>query len=87
MSAFQALQRGDATPDQQQRAIKYLLHDLARIPELSFWIGPDGQRGTDFAEGRRFVGLQIAKFLTLNLGAFTKSGVSKSEHRPRGNPE
>jgi hypothetical protein len=81
------LQRGDASPDQQQRVLKYLLHDLARIPELSFWIGTDGQRGTDFAEGRRFVGLQIAKFLTLNLGAFAKGGVSKSEHRPRGNTD
>ena len=64
--ALQALQRGDASPDMQQRALKYVIEVLAGTYDMSY---RDNDRDTTFAEGRRFVGLQCVKLLKVNLGA------------------
>jgi hypothetical protein len=69
-AAVQALQRGDATPDQQRHALKYIVNTLAGTYDGSFRPGPDGERVTAFAEGKRFVGLQIVKLANLALGRF-----------------
>lgn len=69
-SAIQAMARGDATPDQQQRATKWLIETACGAYDLSF--RPSGDRDTAFAEGRRFVGLQIVKILKLNLSVYRK---------------
>lgn len=63
--AFQALARGDCPPHLQQRALKYVIESLAGTYDLSF--RPGDQMATAFAEGRRFVGLQVVKLLKLNL--------------------
>lgn len=63
--ALQALVRGDASEHQQQRAIDYIIRKLAGTYDLSY--RPDSDRDTAFAEGRRFVGLQIVKLLNLKL--------------------
>lgn len=56
-AAIQALQRGDATPEQQRRALDWIVLFAAATYDQSFRPGGlDGQRATDFAEGRRFVG-------------------------------
>lgn len=64
VSALQALQRGDATPEQQQRALKWLIEQGAGTYEFAFY---DTDRATAFALGRAFVGQQIVKLLRLNL--------------------
>lgn len=64
--------RGDATKDQQQRALKFVIESLAGTYEVSYRPGAEGARDTDFAEGRRFVGLQIVKMLKLNLSALRR---------------
>lgn len=56
-AAIQALQRGDATPDQQKRGLDWIINSASNYYDLSF--RPDalgGSRATDFAEGRRYVG-------------------------------
>jgi hypothetical protein len=68
--AIQALQRGDATPDQQQHALKFIVHTLAATYDGSFRSGPDGDRVTAFAEGKRHVGLAIVKLANIALGKF-----------------
>jgi len=65
--AIQALIRGEAQPHQQQRAIKYIVEALCGAYDLSF--RPSGDRDTTFAEGRRFVGLQIVKLSKINVAA------------------
>lgn len=70
--AIQALQRGDASADQQQRALKFIVNTLAATYDGSFRPGPDGDRVTAFAEGKRHVGLAIVKLCNLSLGAFKK---------------
>lgn len=69
VSALQALVRGEATADQQKRALDWVLYEAAQIRNVSFQ--PDSDRATSFAEGRRFVGLQIARLLSLSLRDLT----------------
>lgn len=68
ISAFQALERGEATDHQQKLALEWLILRASAVNDQSYW--PDSDRATAFAEGRRFVGLQIMKLLSLNASAF-----------------
>lgn len=69
-SAFQALQRGDASPEQQKRALDWLIRVGAATYNTTFFPGaPDASA---FAEGRRFVGTEIVKLLAINTSAFIK---------------
>ena len=79
-AALQALQRGDATPDQQRRALRWWIEKACGTYDMSFRPGAeDGRRDTDFAEGRRFPGLQTVKLLNANLDAMRRD-------EPRGDP-
>jgi len=70
VQAIQALVRGDATADQQQRALRWIIEQAAGTYDQSFWPGgEDGRRNTDFAEGRRFVGNQIVKLTKLSVSS------------------
>ena len=64
-AALQALARGDCPEHLQQRALEYIVNTLAGTYDLSY--RPTSERDTAFAEGRRFVGLQIVKLLKLKL--------------------
>ena len=66
-SALQALHRGEANEDQQKRALKWIIEMAAYTYQPSYRNGPDGERDTCFAEGRRFVGLEIVKMLKLHV--------------------
>ena len=68
--AMQALERGDASADQQRRVLKWIIEQASGTYAMSYRPGESGDRDTAFAEGRRFVGLQIVKLLKLNLGVF-----------------
>lgn len=70
--AIQALHRGEASPDQQQRALKWIIERASGTYDLSYHPGTEGQRDTDFAEGRRFVGLQLVKMVKLQLAALRR---------------
>jgi hypothetical protein len=69
VGAIQALARGDAPPDAQKRALRWIIENAAGTYEQSYRPGPEGERDTAFAEGRRHVGLNIVKLLKLNLQA------------------
>lgn len=78
-SALQALERGDASADQQRRALRWILKNAAIVQQVTFQ--PESDRATAFAEGRRFVGLKIAELLGAstrdllrNIAAQTKQG-------------
>lgn len=77
-AAIQALTRGDATDEQQQRAIKWIIESAAGTYDQTFWPGgDDGDRNTAFAEGKRFVGNTIVKMTRLNTMALKKRGEGK----------
>jgi hypothetical protein len=73
-AAFQALSRGNATPDQQKRALDWLVKKACRTYDLSYRPGEDGRRDTDFAEGQRSIGLQVVKLLNIKIGLLTGKG-------------
>ncbi len=62
-AAMQALSRGDASEAQQRRVVDWLFREGARIGDLS-WV-PESDRASSFMEGRRFVGLQVAKLIKM----------------------
>lgn len=66
-SALQALSRGEASPEQQKRALRYVIETVCGTYDMAY--RPASARDTDFALGRVFVGQQIVKLLKLNLGA------------------
>lgn len=64
--AIRALHESAALPHQQKLIWDWLQYITAAgdgYQDLSFRPGPDGQRATDFAEGKRFIGLQMRKML------------------------
>lgn len=70
--ALKAVAAGEATPEQQKRAIEAIILQVACADELSFC--PDhrgGARETDFAEGKRFVGFQLRKLIRVPLHILT----------------
>lgn len=69
-AALKAVSRGLASEDQQRRAFGYLVNVLCATYDLSY--RPGGDRDTAFAEGKRFVGLQLVKFSNLNLDALRR---------------
>jgi len=65
ISALQGLARGEATPDQQKRALDWIINEGSRYYDMSFQPGmPDG---TAFMDGRRFVGAKIVELLKVSV--------------------
>lgn len=61
--ALQALERGDATPEQQKRALCWVVHNASLTHSLHYRADPYDHA---FASGRGFVGMQIIKMLKLD---------------------
>ena len=60
--AVQAVAQGVANEAQQQRAYDLIVRTLCETDRMTFWPGgEDGRRATDFAEGKRWVGLQLRR--------------------------
>lgn len=61
--AIKALAAGKANEGQQKRALDWIIKTLCGTYDLSWRPGIDGARVTDFAEGKRHVGLQLIKHI------------------------
>lgn len=70
-AAAQALSKGEASAQQQKDFLNWLVNTAAGTYNQSYQ--ETGDRDTTFAEGRRFVGLQIVKLLHLSLNALRKA--------------
>lgn len=76
--AIKAVAAGEATPEQQVRAMNAIILQIACADELSFC--PDhkgGSRETDFAEGKRFVAFQLRKLIKAPLHVLTGEKTSQ----------
>lgn len=72
--AIRALAAGNANESQQKRALDWIIHRAAGTYDLSYRPGgPEGDRETVFAEGRRFVGSQIVKLTKLDPRVASKT--------------
>ncbi len=65
--SWQAFERGQADADQQKRCLEWLFKATG-LNDLSY--RPDSDRDSAFAEGKRFVGLQVRKMLIVNPRVF-----------------
>ena len=65
VASIQAVATGTANDSQQKKAMEYIVFQLCDLHGLSY--RPNSQRDTDFAEGKKFVGLQISKFIHTNF--------------------
>lgn len=76
IGAIKALLAGQANDLQQARVVRWLIRATG-VEEMSFRPGgDDGRRASDFAEGKRFVGLQL----------FTLAKASLPPADPKGHP-
>lgn len=64
--AVQAVYNGRATPEQQRRALDFVMKDVCGINRSTFVPGPDG-RASDLAQGKQLVGHIIASLLTIRV--------------------
>lgn len=69
--AIKNLAAGTASSEQQQRALKWIIENVAAYYDLSYF--PTSDRDTSFAEGKRFVGSQIVKMLKIDLDALKRN--------------
>ena len=83
-TAIQALARGDANPDQQRRALDWIIYGACRLRDEPYRPGgTDGERDTAFALGQANVGRQIAKLMTLPLAALRRSNPQSDPIEPK----
>lgn len=78
-AAIQALHRGDATADQQKRALRWLIEQASGTYEFQFY---PSDRETAFALGRGFVGQQIVKLVKLDLISLRRQTHVETSSRP-----
>lgn len=73
-AAIQALMSGEAEPEQQKRALRWIIEAAAGTYDQTFYPGAEeGRRNSDFAEGRRFVGNQVVKLTKLNVSQLRRN--------------
>jgi hypothetical protein len=70
VAAMKALQRGDASAEQQRHALKFIVERVCGTYEEQFCPGEDGRRATDYALGKRRVGLQLVSLLAADIKKF-----------------
>lgn len=66
--SLKALGRGDATPEQQRRALEWIIREACGTYDFAFRPGAN-DRDTNLALGRQMVGQQIVKLINLDLAA------------------
>lgn len=70
--ALKALAQGSATPEQQIRALKFIVEKVAGTYEEVYCPGADGDRNTAYALGKRRVGTYIVSLLSADIRKFKK---------------
>lgn len=74
-TAMQALAKGVANAHQQRMALDWIMFKASNYLDEPFRPGGhDGERDTNFALGRAFVGRQVAKLLNINLSILARGG-------------
>jgi hypothetical protein len=73
--AIQALRDGKANEGQQKRCLDLIIRNLSGTYDQSYRPGgPEAERATAFAEGRRFVGLKLVLMVNMTAAMAEKLG-------------
>lgn len=70
VAALKALANGTASPDQQKRALDFIIHRVAGTYEEVYCPGEEGNRDTAYALGKRRVGTYIVTLLNADIRRF-----------------
>lgn len=84
--ATRALASGKANDGQQRLFFEWLMYLTGAVEsyaDLSFRPGAEGVRATDFAEGKRFIGLQVRKMFAEALTPATTGKPETPAKKPR----
>jgi hypothetical protein len=73
VAAIQALAKGEAQPEQQQRALNWIIEVVSGTYDQSY--RPNSERDTVFAEGKRWVGNTLVKATKINTEILRKRDV------------
>ena len=76
-AAIRDLLNGEANPEQQKRAMAWIINDLCKTHDMVF--RPEGDRDTVFAAAKQFVGQQILA-LPEKLRIVKSTRSEKDEH-------
>lgn len=74
-AAIQAVYRGEGSPEQQKRAMEWIIKSAAQIGGQSY--RPGDSHATAFIEGRRFVGAQILSLIGMNMDDLKRRRTTK----------
>lgn len=72
VTAIQLLEQGECPPDLQKRALEWIVFEACKTYDLSY--RPGDTHETAFAEGRRFVGLEIVSMLKIDPKKLRRPG-------------
>jgi hypothetical protein len=79
LAALQAVARGAATSDQQQRAMRFIVERCGWAYEDTWCPGVNGERDSAFAQGRRRVGTMLVSFLNADPNNYRSPGAAPTE--------
>lgn len=79
VAALQAVAKGTASPDQQQRAMRVIVEKIGCAYEETFCPGVDGARNSDFFQGRRRAGTMLRSFINAPLKNFKDPDAAPTE--------
>ena len=65
--AVKNIAAGNASEGQQKRFLAFVINQVCRTYDMSFRPGPDGERATAFAEGRRAVGNELVRMVNTDV--------------------
>lgn len=69
--AIQAVEKGEATPEQQKRALAWIVNSACLTYDFSDQ--PESDRLSAIFDGRRFAGLQVVKLIKINISKLKES--------------
>lgn len=79
VAALQAVAKGVASADQQQRAMRVIVEQICQRYELPYCPGTNGARDTDFALGRMCAGTILTSFINAPLKNFKDPDAAPTE--------
>jgi hypothetical protein len=82
--AIKALQAGNANDVQQKEALRWIVWNACGTYDEQMYAGGDeGRRATDYALGKRHVGLEIVKMINLDPRVFKPEDKNVGRKRSR----
>ena len=81
-SALKAIAAGTADPEQQRRALDWIMREACGLPKWAFQPGPQ-ERDTNIMLGRHYVGHQIQRLIMAPLGAMRRNEARADPGEPK----